>query len=107
MTYRRHPSNHVNGDPARQTYEEWIHAVRDFKWLVEWQRRNNFSDEQAADVLEVSVSQYRKMRSGKSPVTRQTAKLAITSVLDPLRMIKAAQFFMAAAEMAAGADFEK
>jgi hypothetical protein len=101
MPYRRHPTNHVTGATEQQqpSYEEWIEGLRDAKWLVAWQRRNNFSDEQAAEVLALSVSGYRKQRSGRAVVSRQTAKLALLSPIDPLRMIDIAQLAMTVARM--------
>jgi hypothetical protein len=50
----------------------WTNAL-----LVEWQRRQNFSDQQAADSLSLSISAYRNQKSGRSPVRKQTAKLAL------------------------------
>jgi hypothetical protein len=44
--------------------------------LVFWQRRNGYSDEEAAEVLALSVSAFRRQRSGRAPVTRQTSLLA-------------------------------
>jgi hypothetical protein len=49
----------------------------DAAWLVEWQRRQNLSDEQAADLLALSISAYRNQRSGRSAVRAQTAMLAL------------------------------
>ncbi len=49
----------------------------DAAWLVEWQQRQNLSDEQAADLLSLSISAYRNQRSGRSAVRAQTAKLAL------------------------------
>jgi hypothetical protein len=99
MPYQRHPTNHVGEEKPRPTHEEWIDALRDAAWLVEWQRRNNFSDDEAAKVLELSVSGYRKQRSGRSVVSRQTAKLALLSPIDPFRMIEIAQLAMTVARM--------
>jgi hypothetical protein len=45
--------------------------------LVEWQRRQNLSDQQAADLLGLSISAYRNQKSGRSAVSKQTARLAL------------------------------
>jgi hypothetical protein len=50
----------------------WTNAL-----LVEWQRRQNLSDQQAADLLALSISAYRNQRSGRSAVGAQTAMLAL------------------------------
>ncbi len=76
-----------------------MEGLRDFRWLVEWQRRNNFSDDQAARAVYLKLSTYRKQRSGRSPVTDQTAALALLSPIDPLRLIDIAQLAITVARM--------
>jgi hypothetical protein len=70
MPYRRHPTDHREAR-ARPSDEDWRGAVenaRDYRWLVAWQRNNNFSDEQAADEASSSIfCSYRQVRFGRGP----------------------------------------
>jgi hypothetical protein len=87
--YQRHPTNHVDGPPRQRSHEEWlVDALQDYEWLREWQRQNNYSDQQAADELALSLSAFRRQRSGGSRVSRQTAKLAILSIVDLKKFAK-------------------
>ena len=68
--------------------------------LTEWKHRSGLSDEECAAWCELSVSAFRRQRSGKvTPARmRQTVKLArVHSLLDTDGWLKAA---MAAAEVA-------
>ena len=50
---------------------------QDAAWLCEWQDRLGYLDQEAADVLAESVSNFRRQRNGIIPVSRQTARLAL------------------------------
>jgi hypothetical protein len=95
MPYRPRPTNHADTMPGKRSYQEWSEAARkDKDWLIEWQRRNNFSDEEAADALALSVSGFHKQRSGTRAVSNQTAKLALLSMIDVERMLDIAHWAM-------------
>ncbi len=46
-------------------------------WLAAWQGVNGYSDGAAADALGLSVSSFRRQRTGRSRVSAQTALLAV------------------------------
>ena len=50
--------------------------VRTAAWLAEWQARIGYSDAAAAAALGLSVSSFRRQRTGRSRVSAQTALLA-------------------------------
>ncbi len=86
VAYQRHPSNHRDIHEAWPTsHREWSNAlVKDAKWLIEWQRRNNLSDTQAADELGMPLGTYRNKRSGRSKISVTLAKLVVlTEVVRP------------------------
>jgi hypothetical protein len=50
-------------------------------WLRRWQRDNRFTDSAAADELGLSLSAFRRQKTGRARVSRQTYLLALyTSV---------------------------
>jgi hypothetical protein len=53
----------------------------DAEWLWQWQLKNNFTDEVAAERLALSVSSFKRQKSGRSRVSRQTARLALLTYL--------------------------
>jgi hypothetical protein len=81
MPYRRHPTDHRDAR-APSSENAW-----DFHRLVAWQRDGNFSDQQAADELALSLSAFRRQRSGRSPVSGQTVKLALRSAVVDLQKL--------------------
>ena len=102
MSYRRHPTNHRNGSRPRLSFEDWkavVESARDYRWLVDWQSTNNLSDQEAADETALSVAAYRRQRSGRTPVSRQTAALALKSMVDLDRMLKVAKMTIYLIEM--------
>jgi hypothetical protein len=60
-------------------------AGSDTAWLRQWQRANRLTDGRAAAALALSISSYRRQKSGRSRVTRQTLLLAqYVSIHEPV-----------------------
>ncbi len=55
----------------------WSDNPPNARWLADWQRKNGFGDAEAAKTLGISISSFRRQRGGKSPVSEQTARLAL------------------------------
>jgi hypothetical protein len=54
-------------------------------WLRQWQRDNRFTDARAAAALGLSERSYRRQKTGRSRVTRQTYLLAqYASIHEPI-----------------------
>jgi hypothetical protein len=51
--------------------------VQDADWLTDWKRRMGYRDGEAADALAMSIASFRRQRRGESPVSPQTALLAL------------------------------
>jgi hypothetical protein len=100
VPYRRHPTDHIDGQPRQRSREEWrLDSFRDYRWIREWQRLNDYGDKKAAAKLGLSVSAFRRQRSGRSPVSRQTVMLAIQSILDLPGLLKTCRMIIKMDEM--------
>jgi hypothetical protein len=56
-------------------------VVQDAEWLTDWKRRMGYTDGEAADALAMSIASFRRQRRGVSPVSPQTALLALYATL--------------------------
>src|SRR5712675_2358805 len=67
----------MNGMRAdRCVVDDDLAAEVDAAWLRQWQRDNRFTDARAAAALGLSERAFRRQKTGRSHVTRQTRLLA-------------------------------
>jgi hypothetical protein len=60
-----------------RTVEGGTDVPQDAAWLSDWQRRIGYTDQEACDALAMGLSTFRNQRTGRSRVSRQTARLAL------------------------------
>jgi hypothetical protein len=69
----------------------WSDNPPNARWLIEWQRKSGYSDMEASAALGISLSTFRRQRSGRSPVSEQTARLALYVTIHRLDWLSIAE----------------